>query len=174
MPRLRLARLLLPLLCSLVFAAGGCAHYHLGTGTAPAFTSLYLAPVQNRAGVSQATAIISTQLREAFLRDGRIALATSPAQADAVLTVTLISYGRETLTALARDTGLARKLGLTLEATASLTEQRTGRVLFAQRPLHAVRQAFTDSGQLESESDAMPLLAEQLGQAAAHSVLDRW
>ena len=63
----------------------GCAHYHLGTGASPAFASLYLAPVQNPAGVPQAAATVSIQLREAFLRDGRVALATSPAEADAVL-----------------------------------------------------------------------------------------
>jgi hypothetical protein len=172
---LRLCRArLLPLLCLLALAGGGCAHYHLGTGASPAFASLYLAPVQNHAGVPQATAIVSAQLREAFLRDGRIALAASPELADAILTVTLASYGRETLTALARDTGLARKLGLTLEATATLTDQRTGQVMFERRPLHAVRQAFTDSGQLQAEADAVPLLAEQLAQAATRAVLDTW
>ncbi len=173
MLRARLA-LLLPLLCSLALAASGCAHYRLGTGTKIPFSSLYVAPVQNHAGLPQAAAIVSAQLRETFLRDGRLTLAASPEEADAVLTVTLASYGRETLTALARDTGLARKLGLTLEATATLTDQHTGHVLFERRPLHAVRQAFTDSGQLEAEADTVPLLAQQLAQAAARTVLDLW
>ena len=98
MLRARLA-LLLPLLCSLALAASGCAHYRLGTGTKIPFSSLYVAPVQNHAGLPQAAAIVSAQLRETFLRDGRLTLAASPEEADAVLTVTLASYGRETLTA---------------------------------------------------------------------------
>ncbi len=167
-------RPLLALALVVLASLPGCAHYHLGTGASPAFASLYLAPVQNPAGVPQAAATVSIQLREAFLRDGRVALATSPAEADAVLTVTLSKYGRETLTALPTDAGLARKLGLTLDATATLTDRRTGRVLFENRPLHADRQAFTDSGQLLAEYDTVPLLAEQLAQAAAHAVLDTW
>ena len=74
----------------------------------------------------------------------------------------------------ATDTGRARKLNLALEATATLTDRRTGRVLFEHRPLHADRQIFTDSGQLQAEYDAVPLLAEQLAQAASRATLDTW
>jgi hypothetical protein len=151
-----------------------CAHYRLGTGGQPGFSSLYVTPVHDTAGVPQAAAAVTAQIREAFLRDGRVALAASPSEADAVLTIALAKYARETLTAQPRDTGLARKFGLTLDATATLTDRRTGRVLFENRPLRADRQIFTDSGQTLAEYDAFPLLAEQLAQAAAHAVLDTW
>ena len=152
----------------------GCAHYHLGTGGTPGFHTLYLAPVQNRAEIPQATALVSAQLREAFLRDGRVALAASPAAADATLTVTLAKYSRETLTALPADTGRARKFGLTLDATATLRDNRTGQLLFENRPLPVARQIFTDSGQLQAEYDALPLLADQLAKAATAAALDVW
>ncbi len=152
----------------------GCGHYRLGTGSRPTFASIYIAPVQNKADAPQATAVVSARLREAFLRDGRVALTAAPEEADALLVVTLTRYGRETLTALAADTGRARKLNLALEATATLTDRRTGRTLFERRPLHADRQIFTDSGQLQAEYDAVPLLAEQLAQAASRATLDTW
>jgi len=173
------AKLLRPLCLVLLAVVGllagaGCAHYRLGTGAKLPFASIYLAPVQNQADVPQAAAIFSARLRETFLRDGRVALAASPAEADAVFTVTLTEQTRATLTTRAADTGLARKLGLTINATATLTDRRTGRALFENRPLSAERQVFTDSGQLQAEYDAVPLLAEKLAEAAARAALNVW
>jgi hypothetical protein len=162
------------LVCVGLLAFAGCASYRLGAGARPGFTTLYIAPVKNTASVPQAAAIVSARLREAFLRDGRVALAASPEAADAVLTVSLGDYRRETLTTRVADTGLARKFGLTLTAGATLSDRRAGRELFTARPLRAERQAFTDSGQLLAEYDAVPLLADELAAAAVRAVLDTW
>ena len=164
------------LFCAIALGLGltGCSHYHLGTGAKPTFTTIYIAPVLNRSDLSQAAALVSAHLREAFLRDGRVVLVETPGEADAVLTVTLTTYGRETLTAQATDTGRARKFGLTLNATATLRNQHTGQALFVQRPLRAERQLFTDSGQPLAEYDTVPLLAENLAQSALHAALDVW
>ncbi len=154
--------------------AGGCAHYRLGTGAAPDFHTLYISPVRNDSNLPQAAATVSAQLRDEFLRDGRVTLVSSPAEADATLTVVLTAYGRSVLTTQPGDSGLARKFGLALDATATLQDNTAGRKLFEQRPLHAERESFTDSGQLQSEYQAVPLLAGDLAKAAAHAVLDRW
>jgi hypothetical protein len=163
----------LPALLVIVGLAG-CASYHLGTGAAPGFHTLYIAPVRNTANLPQATALVTAQLREAFLQDGRLVLAASPGEADATLTINLAKYSRETLTEQANDTGLARKMGLTLDATATLVDQRSGKVLFQDRKLTAERQIFTDSGQLLAEYDALPLLAQALSQKAVGAALDVW
>jgi outer membrane lipopolysaccharide assembly protein LptE/RlpB len=164
------------LFCAVALGLGltSCSHYHLGTGSKLTFATIYIAPVINGSDLPQAAALVTAQLREAFLRDGRVALVETPGEADAVLTVTLASYGRETLTAQATDTGLARKFGLTLKATATLRNRHTGQTLFEQRPLQAQRQLYTDSGQLLAEYDAVPLLAENLAQSALHAALDVW
>jgi hypothetical protein len=168
-------KICLPLLVLALAGLAGCASYHLGAGAAaPSFHTLYLAPVHDTANVPQATALVTAQLRQAFLQDGRLALASSPAEADAVLTINLAKYSRETLTEQANDTGLARKMGLTLDATATLVDGRTGKVLFQDRKLQAERQIFTDSGQLLAESDALPLLARVLAQQAVGAALDVW
>ena len=161
-------------LLSVALLAGGCAHYQLGTGAKPSFHLLYLAPVKNNSNLPQATAAISAQVREAFLRDGRVTLVNSPAEAEATLTIVLASYGRNVLTVQSGDTGLARKFGLVLDATATLQDHDTGRVLFDRRPLHAEQQIFTDSGQLQAEYDAVPLLAATLADRAVHATLDTW
>jgi len=166
----------LPVLGLLATALGlaGCSHYQLGTGTAPAFATLYVAPVANHTLLPQAQAIVSTQLRTAFTNDGRLTLANSAAEADATLTVIINDYHREVAAAREDDTGLARKFILTLGTTCTLRDNRSGQVLFSDRPVTVRRDAYTDSGQLQSEYQTLPLLAETLAQKIAHTVLDTW
>jgi len=154
--------------------SAGCSHYRLGTGAAPGFRTLFVTPVENNASVPQAAALVTSRLREAFLRDGRVTLASSADSADAVLTLTLTRLEREVATVRPDDTGLARKVDLDLGATASLRDQRTGKALFEARPLHARRQVFTDSGQLQAEYQTLPLLAESLADHVVRAVLDVW
>ena len=162
------------LLVGLALFGAGCAHYRLGTGSHLAFTTLYVAPVINRAMVPQAEAVIATSLREALLRDGRVTLVDSPAAADATLRVTLTSYQREMTAANPADTGLARKFALHLQATCSLIDNRTQRPFFTDRRLTATRDMFTDSGQLQAEYQTLPLLAQSLADEVVHTVLDVW
>ena len=162
---------------SLLFTAlglAGCAHYQLGTDGKLAFTTLYVAPVANKTLLPQAEAIVSTQLREAFVRDARLVLVNSAAEAEATLSVTINDYHREMTAAREDDTGLARKFALTLGTTCTLRDNRSGKVLFADRAVAVKRDAFTDSGQLQSEYQTLPLLAEALAQKIAHAVLDVW
>ncbi|HTQ31141.1 MAG TPA: LptE family protein [Opitutaceae bacterium] len=165
-------RLTLAAALTLWFTA--CAHYQLGTGGQLAFTTLYVEPVQNKTMLAQSAALVGTQLRESFLRDARVALVNSPATADATLQVTLIDYSRTVAAPRSDDTGLARKFELTLRAECTLRDRRTGRVWFEKRPIGAMKEAYTDSGQLQSEYDTAPLLASALADNIAHAVLDVW
>jgi len=160
----------------LVAALGlaGCAHYQLGTDGQLAFSTLYVAPVANKTLLPQAEAIVSTQLRQAFIRDARLVLVNSAAEAEATLSVAINDYHREMTAAREDDTGLARKFALTLGTTCTLRNNRSGKVLFADRAVAVKRDAFTDSGQLQSEYQTLPLLAEALAQKIAHTVLDVW
>lgn len=166
----------LPVLCllSVLLGLAGCSHYQLGTEGKLAFATLYVAPVANKTLLPQPQAIVSTRLREAFLQDARVTLVNSAAGADATLSVTLNDYHREMTAAREDDTGLARKFSLTLSATCTLRDQRSGKVLFADRIITVRRDAFTDSGQLQSEYQVLPLLAEALAQKISHTILDVW
>ena len=164
---------LLPAL-SVTLALGACAHYRLGTGSAPKFATLFVAPVVNQAAIPQAQALVTTQLREALLKDGRVRLVNSPDAADAVLQVTLSGYDRVVTVARADDTGLARRFDVSLHALATLTDNRTKQAYFTKRPLIATRGVFTDSGLVPAEFQTLPLLAEQLADEMVHAVLDTW
>lgn len=157
-----------------VLCLGGCSHYQLGTGSEPAFRTLYVEPVANKTLLPQSRALLSTQLREAFARDGRVALATSAAGADATLTVVINDYHRDIATGREDDTGLARKFNLTLGVTCTLRDNRAQKNLFENRVVATQREAFTDGGQLQSEYQALPLLAELLAKKVVHAALDTW
>ena len=89
-------------------------------------------------------------------------------------TCRLVGYDREVAAASSADTGLARKFALSLRASCTLTDRRTGRRCFTNRQMKVTKDAFTDSGQLQSEYQALPLLAAALADRVAHTVLDVW
>lgn len=155
-------------------AITGCANYRLGTGAELPFSSLYIEPVESHAVLPQARALIATQLRDAFERDGRVTLASSPDTADATLHVVIREFDREVASVLESDTRLARKFTLTLATSCTLRDRRTGEALFADRIISTQRDAMTDGGQLQSEFQTVPLLADSLAQKITHAVLDVW
>lgn len=150
-----------------------CANYQLGTGSNPGFRTLYVEPVANKTLLPQSQPLLSSHLRETFARDGRVTLAASAA-ADATLTVVINDYRREVAAVREDDTGLARKFNVILAASCTLRDNRTGKLLFQNRPVTATREIFTDSGQLQAEYQILPLLAEALSAKIAHAALDVW
>ncbi|MBI5766199.1 MAG: hypothetical protein HZA93_00270 [Verrucomicrobia bacterium] len=151
-----------------------CTHYQLGTGARPTFQSIYVEPVANKTLVPQAREAVTTHLRQTLLRDARLTLAHSPENADATLRVTITDFHRDTASPREGDTGLARKFNLTLGAACTLRDNRSGRTIVEARPISVQREAFTDSGQLQSEYQTIPLLAESLAGKIAHAILDVW
>jgi hypothetical protein len=155
----------------------------LGTGGKLAFTTLYVEPVRNKVLLPQAQAVVSSEVREAFIRDGRVEIVDSPEAADAVLTVVITDYHREMIATREADIGLASKFAVTLGATCSLRDNRSGRDLFKDRVISAERDAYTDNGQpastltgdqLQAEYNLLPLLGESLADKVTHAVLDTW
>lgn len=165
------------LLCALLGALLGltaCSHYRLGHEGSLRFQTLHVSIVASETVVPQARGLVTTEIREAFIKDGRVRLVDSAGDADATLVVTLDNYARAMTVARADDTGLARRFEVTLGAKARLVDNRTKQDLFASRPLIAKRGVFTDSGQLQSEYQGLPLLAADLAAQAVKATLDTW
>jgi len=173
------------LLLAAACLAQGCSHYKMGAGPAPSFATLYIAPTKNKATVAQSEATLTAMIREAFIRDGRVEVVDSPADADATLTMTLTNYRRDNAANREDDNGLARKFTLRLSANMTLRDNRSGKVLFEDRMVEVQREAFLDNGlgsvpfgasndQLQSEYNTFPLLADLLATKATHAVLDVW
>jgi Lipopolysaccharide-assembly len=169
----------------LLCLVSGCSHYRLGTAASLPFTTLYVAPTTTKILLPQAPAITTAEIRAAFLRDSRVTLVNSPEAADAILEVEITNYRREVATQRRDDTGLARKFTLNLITRCTLKDNRSGKAFFTDREVTARRDAYTDSqlnfsngtevsGQLQSEFQALPLLADALAAKVAHAVLDVW
>jgi hypothetical protein len=180
----RLASLLL-IGTALIAALGGCRSYQLGSPAELTFQSIYVKPVANESYAPQTQALLSSQIREAFIQDGRLRLVTSEAEADAVLSVTLTEYNRETATRDRQDTTFGRDFDLTLEAEIALFDQVNGDVLFQDRRLSERSNAFVDNpyappgsnrdqGFLQAEYQAMPRITRDLAKKIADEVLSPW
>ncbi len=167
------------------FLAQGCAHYRLGSGPAPSFSTLYVEAAKNKTTLAQSQVLVSTMVREAFIKDGRVTVVDSASEADATLQVTLVKYRRDNAANREDDNGLAREFTLRLTASLSLRDNRSGRMLFDGRTVEVQREAFTDNGlgsvpfgtsndQLQSEYNTLPLLSDQLSAKVIHTVLDVW
>jgi hypothetical protein len=165
---------LLPLALGLVLLLGGCSHYRLGSGAAPKFATLFIAPVTSDVLVPHWRTVLNTQLREAFIRDGRVTLVSRAEEADAVLQVHLTAYDRTATVGQSQDTGLARRFDVNLRAQATLLDRRSDQAYFTNRPLTATRGVFIDGGLAQSEYQTLPLIAAALAEQALHAALDTW
>jgi hypothetical protein len=174
------------LLAVTLLFGSACSRYRLGTSSERTFETIFIPAVETYAVLPQATSIFTTQLREAFIRDGRLRVVNTPEEADTILAVKLGSLRRARLTALPSDTGLTRKFGLALDATCTLSQKNGTKPLFLDRPLRIERQIFTEDGagvtkativstqQVQAEYQILPQLAEALAAQARSAVLDTW
>ena len=176
-------------LAAFALLGSACSHYRLGTGAQRDFESIFVAPVQTNAVIPQSAALLSTQIREAFIRDGRVRVVNTPDEADAILSVKLDGLRRDTLTSLPSDGGLARTFGLVLDASATLRDSKGEKTWFSDRRLRIERQIFTNDGtavpapggpylvptqQTQAEYTIVPTLGENLAAQVKSAVLDTW
>ena len=163
----------------------GCQSYQLGHPAELPFETVYIQPAKNDSFAPQAQALVSAQVREAVIRDGRVRLIADPAEADAILGMTLTDYTRRAGTRRQDDTELAQDFDLTLSVQLDLYDQRNGNYFFEGRQIKARTTAYLNDpfaaagtpdtqGLIQSEFNAMPRLARELGRNAADELLSAW
>ena len=163
----------------------GCKSYQLGNPAELPFESIYVKPVNNDSFAPQAQALLSTQIRDAFIRDGRTKLVTSEEAADAVLLVSLTEYDRRAAAKQSNDTVLAADFDLTLIAEVSLFNPNKGDYFFQDRVIEETSNAYVNNPYtatgvtqkqdfLQSEYQAMPRLTRNLARKIADEVLSPW
>ena len=150
----------------------GCAHYQAGDGSSTPFSSIQIDPVKNLSLAPQANQVVNHDLREVFIKNGKLVVDSSGTEA--VLKVTLTDYSRQTIATNSQDTGLARKYALSLSASCDLINPSTEQNYFKERQVTATVDIFLDSGQTNAETNAIPLLSKKLAQAIANEVLHAW
>lgn len=162
-----------------------CQSYQLGHPAELPFETLFIQPAKNDSFAPQAQALISAQVREAVIRDGRVRLVANPDEADAVLLMTLSDYSRRAGARRQDDTELAQNFDLTLRLQLDLYDQREGAYLFEGRQLEARSVGYLNNpynaagtpdtqGLIQSEFNAMPRLTRELARKAADELLSVW
>ena len=163
----------------------GCKSYQFGNPTELPFDSIYIKPVTNDSFAPQAQALISSQIRDIFIHDGRTKLVTNREAADAVLIVNLTEYRRRAAARRSVDTKVAASFALVLTAEVSLFNQNKGSYYFQERIVRKSSSAYlnapydttaTSQSQdfLQSEYQAMPRLTRDLARRIADEVLNPW
>lgn len=177
--------LLVAITLASVFSLVGCKSYQLGSPAELPFQSIYVKPVSNGSFAPQAQALLSGQIRDAIIRDGRLALVTSEEEADAVLLVNLTEYNRRTASRSRADTVVARDFDLILTADVSLFNQNKGDYYFEGRQISERSNAYLDNPYrdpastntqdlLQAEYNAMPRITRDLARKIADEVLSPW
>ena len=163
----------------------GCNSYQLGNPAELPFESIYIKPVSNDSFAPQAQALLSTQIRDAFIRDGRTKLVNSREVADAVLLINLTEYNRYAAARQSEDTTAAASFSLVLAAEVSLFDQNKGDYYFMNRIINESSSAYVGNPYatttvtqtqdfLQMEYQAMPRLTHDLSRRIADEVLSTW
>jgi hypothetical protein len=179
--KLRLSTLIS--LALVLAAVAGCRSYQLGHPSELPFESIYIRPALNNSFAPQAQTLISSDMREAFIRDGRVKLVTNEVDADVVLLINMTDYER---TPGARANDSTRKgfsFDITLNAMVSLYDQNKGRYLFQNELVDASATAYTENPYLPApniqtyhiaERQAMPNVSRLMAQKIADRILGVW
>jgi len=162
----------------------GCASYQLGSHSELPFESIYIRPASNASFAPQSQAILSAQVRDAFIKDGRVKLLSHQSEADAILEISIIEYTRQSGARRRSDTETAQTFRVGLEAEISLLNANTGALYFEQRKLEEHEGIYVDNpyantaaekqGYIRAEYNAMPRITRGLARKIADEVLSPW
>lgn len=171
-------------LAALGFCAG-CKSYQLGHPAELPFETVYIQPAKNDSFAPQVQALLSSEVRERVIRDGRVKLVADPNAADAILTMTVTDYMRRGGSRSQSDTETAQDFDLILRVRLDLYDQVEGNYLFEGRRIEARTTSYVNNpyagagatdtqGLIQSEYNAMPQLARELGRKASDELLSAW
>ena len=163
----------------------GCNSYQLGSPVELPFESIYIKPATNDSFAPQAQTLLSTQIRDAFIRDGRTKIVTSREVADAVLVINMTDYSRRAAARQSVDTTAAASFSLVIAAEVSLFNQNKGDYYFQERIIKESSSAYVNNPYaapavaqtqdfLQMEYQAMPRLTHDLSRRIADEVLSAW
>lgn len=152
----------------------GCSHYRLGQSGDLPFDSLYVAAVKNESYAPQADAVLSADLRKAFLASATDLELTQEEDAQATLNVVIIDYRRTIAATQEDDTELARSFNVSMTARCTLHNNQTGATYFKNRVVNASVEVFVDSGFTQSEYQNLPILTRELARRIRDTVVNVW
>ena len=144
-----------------VVLTAGCAHYHTGIGSKLPFQTLYVAPAMNESLAPQAQALLTEQVRNKIISDGRITLKNED-DADAVLEITICNFSTNIGTTKHTDSTVANSFNVILDGEVTLSMKDTGEVLITNHPVSASVEVLVNDEYEEAQYQAMPQVTQKL------------
>jgi hypothetical protein len=149
----------------------GCA-YQLGStnGTRAGTRSIQVQPFENKTIEPRLVEAVGFALRRQLQQDGTYKLDTSQG-GDIVVTGSILSFERHSLTFVSRDALTPRDYRLTITAHVTARERSTGRTLL-DRKLTGYSDIRIGPDLTSSERQALPLVAADLARSATALLVD--
>lgn len=147
----------------------GCAGYRLGTPSArKSISSIYIAPVQNRSEAPQVRALMASSLRDVFVEEGVVNLASQD-HAAATLEIKIEDYSRRRGASTQEDSERALSFETSLTAMVRVVDASSGEVLISDFTVTSNGISLAHPSSVDSEYQSLPSLVNDL----AHRIHDR-
>lgn len=156
-----------------VLLIAGCMGYQLGGRTPDGIKTVAIKAIINQTGEPA----IELQITEALLQriqfDGRLALQSSPRNADAVITVILTNYKLTGIAFRDHDRSTPEAYRLRIDAEADLTSTATGEKIGHSRTYGETVFDF-NADLTTSKRSALPRAAEELAKFMLDDLIESW
>ena len=151
----------------------GCAGYHVGPVTRRSFNTIAVPMFHTDTLRPQLEAQISNAIIRRLQEDGSLRI-KSQADADAILTGTVIRYQRTALRTLRTDTNVPREYEVAITVRVEARDRRTGEILLKSTEVEGKSDVFIGEDQQSAEEQALPLVADEIGRRVAGLLVESW
>jgi hypothetical protein len=151
----------------------GCLGYRLGPVTPSGYKTVAVPMFRNATLRPQLEAQVTNAVLKRLQTDGSLRVA-SAADAELLLSGTIIGYERSALRSLREETGVPREYRITITAEVQARDRRTGQVLLQPTRVTGHCDAFIGDDQQSAELQALPLAAEDLARRVVSLLVERW
>lgn len=155
-----------------VLALGGCANYMLGTTLPSNLKTIGVVTFANHTSEPGIESTVTSVVRKEFQRDGQLKV-VDPAEADIVLTATLLSYEVETKLYEKDNPGKSRRHQATLSCRIDAVERATGKTIVGNTV--SGDWTFAVSGDVvTARRNALKDVAKDLAKEVVDAVVSAW
>lgn len=156
---------------TLALLFSGCASYQMGETVKLPYKAIAVTPPLNTSNLPQLEGPLNAALRQEILQSGALELARQGNQ-DATLSITVLEARREIAAVTADDVGRGRKFELVIDFELAL--QGNGDAYIPSRIYTIKQDIFTESGLVDAEHQATPIIARLAAQRAIEIITDLW
>ncbi|SDU22972.1 Lipopolysaccharide-assembly [Verrucomicrobium sp. GAS474] len=160
----------------LALGLGGCAGYRVGSvgGKNIQGVSTIYVPVIHNATLEPGMDVPTTSaIIRAFDQEGTLKTSGTNA-ADAELTVTIVSIGREQMQTEYLDVSSTTQLKISVSARVTCVNRRTGKKIVDNAEVSGVNSYFVGRDQVEAERQALPIAEQDLAKRIVALVVEGW